>query len=336
MAMSSPQASRLRQGRSLFHQGKYREAADIFNNCLDAEPDNVAALAGLGLSCSRIGEHDRAVGLLTRASNLRPGSPAVHFARGLVCHSAGDRTAAQAEFDRVLELQSDHVLARRWRLRVVSHRPVETQRIPDLERLIAEEEIVAEPARPKGKIAPPEAADAESVSAETVEEEAVAAADDAEAAEADEAADQRWPGFDTIPLKKGDAWGGLKVSRCEKDLLVVAGARHISFQKKDPNVVEKTFLGLFKKKMSAKNWTTLRISFKQASKKSPEKAVLEFLDNEGETRLTLPGGKTADGKALYGIRAAVHLARIFNLDIQVEGEPEEGGDELMEAISQLS
>lgn len=63
----------LLSGNIFFHQGRYRAAADQYEQELSRDPDSTAALNNLGMAWLRLGRPERAREVLARALELNPG-----------------------------------------------------------------------------------------------------------------------------------------------------------------------------------------------------------------------------------------------------------------------
>jgi tetratricopeptide (TPR) repeat protein len=93
-------------GDRYFAEGNLRAAAAHYEQALRAEPQHAAALAGLGSALGQLGEWERAVACLDRASRLAP-TPETLNNLGMALRGQGRWFDAAAAFEQALTLQSD-------------------------------------------------------------------------------------------------------------------------------------------------------------------------------------------------------------------------------------
>ena len=79
----------LDQARQLLAQRRLLEAARIYAQVVEQEPDCVEALGQLGSLLFRLGQHEAALASLQRAARLAPGWPKLHLLMGAVLRSLG-------------------------------------------------------------------------------------------------------------------------------------------------------------------------------------------------------------------------------------------------------
>ena len=92
-----------------FHRlaGDLDRARQEYGRLLEAEPNRVEALHGLGGIAYQLGEHDRAVEWLGRAVAVQPDNPLLHSNLGAAYRAAGRLTEAEACYRQALRLQPD-------------------------------------------------------------------------------------------------------------------------------------------------------------------------------------------------------------------------------------
>jgi len=103
-----PSSEALRAARQHQQTGKFKEAERIYRQVLSAEPENPAALRGLGVLAHHAKNRDAAVGLLKKAVALDPNNPDAHNDLGGVLGEKGDTAGAVAAFRRALALKPDY------------------------------------------------------------------------------------------------------------------------------------------------------------------------------------------------------------------------------------
>jgi tetratricopeptide (TPR) repeat protein len=89
---------------SLYLQGRYREAAVIFEGLVAADPDNRYCRDALAAVWLAVGEPEKAVEQLTFLLRLRSDDLAARARRLEACLEAGNRTAALADFEVLKDL----------------------------------------------------------------------------------------------------------------------------------------------------------------------------------------------------------------------------------------
>ena len=99
---SSPHLRRLTDAKELWRQGKFAEAASIFQRRLDADGP-MDAYIGLVRCCTQLAAYDEALEVLGRALTKWPEDPVLHARRGFVLDELGRRGDATEEY-----VQADH------------------------------------------------------------------------------------------------------------------------------------------------------------------------------------------------------------------------------------
>ncbi|MBV9828013.1 MAG: sulfotransferase [Alphaproteobacteria bacterium] len=85
-------------GEARYGAGAYAEAGEVFSKIVSKRPDNATALRMLGLCQLRLGDHDKALALLRRASALAPDDPHARLHFGLGLQAVGQYREAACEF----------------------------------------------------------------------------------------------------------------------------------------------------------------------------------------------------------------------------------------------
>jgi predicted TPR repeat methyltransferase len=88
-------------------EGRFEEAAAIYKQILDVDPDNTDALHFLGVAVHQAGRAKAALGFLDRALELEPDHPDALGNRGNVHRSLCNLELAEADYRRALELRPD-------------------------------------------------------------------------------------------------------------------------------------------------------------------------------------------------------------------------------------
>ncbi len=100
----------LEQAETCLELGRKEEARDAFELALAFMPDSVRALAGIG-RLARNAAPVEALQYYRRALELSPQDPVLHFECGLAHNRHGDTRAAQAAYQRAIDLDPDYVAA---------------------------------------------------------------------------------------------------------------------------------------------------------------------------------------------------------------------------------
>jgi tetratricopeptide (TPR) repeat protein len=91
------------EGRRLAEQGRWRDAADAFENVLRQEPDSYAAHFNLAYAYAHSGDLRNAATHFRRAAGLRPDEADTHYSLATVGLLAGDLDSAVESLDRAVE-----------------------------------------------------------------------------------------------------------------------------------------------------------------------------------------------------------------------------------------
>jgi Flp pilus assembly protein TadD len=89
---------------ALHREGRDREAAEAYRECLEIDPGIADAHNNLGAIHSRAGEHDRALAAYDEAIRLRPDYAAAHNNRGGALSERGDQEGALQAYLRAVEI----------------------------------------------------------------------------------------------------------------------------------------------------------------------------------------------------------------------------------------
>jgi Flp pilus assembly protein TadD len=101
------------RARLALDMGKASTAVTLLRGCLAVEPDQPEYLGLFGLALCRAGEDvQRARQACERAVTDRPDDPVLHTQLGMVLERLRDHEAARRAYERALELDPQHTLAR--------------------------------------------------------------------------------------------------------------------------------------------------------------------------------------------------------------------------------
>lgn len=89
--------SRMSQGSSLMDEGRFTEAASVFEAAVAAEPENAEARRNLGAALLSSGQIEPARAAVERALELDPGDAGVRFNLGLLALQTGDQVGAESQ-----------------------------------------------------------------------------------------------------------------------------------------------------------------------------------------------------------------------------------------------
>lgn len=95
----------MRQGNDLYAQGKYAEAAQIYQAALKADPSNVSAQVNLGNAYFALERFDQAAAAFTAAAKSSPNDADIHSNLGAVLLRQGKVAEAQAEVETAVRLK---------------------------------------------------------------------------------------------------------------------------------------------------------------------------------------------------------------------------------------
>ena len=112
----------VRTGNAAFGDGRYEAAVDAFTRAIlagDLPPEALAiTFNNRGVAYSELGDFERAISDCNQALGLAPGDATAirnlriaHLRRDAAAARLGDRAAAQADYDRAIELEPTHPLA---------------------------------------------------------------------------------------------------------------------------------------------------------------------------------------------------------------------------------
>jgi tetratricopeptide (TPR) repeat protein len=92
-------------------QGNLQEAARLYKQILDWQPEHADALHFLGLVAHQFGSNDTAISLIKRAVNLQPANPAIHYNLGSIYQAQRARDLAIQHYQLCLQYQPANVEA---------------------------------------------------------------------------------------------------------------------------------------------------------------------------------------------------------------------------------
>ena len=135
----------VRTGNAAFGDGRYEAAVDAFTRAIlagDLPPEALAiTFNNRGVAYSELGDFDRAISDCNQALGLAPGDATAirnlriaHLRRAAAAARLGDRAAAQADYDRAIELDPTHPLAYLRRGQLALERGDRAAAIADLTR----------------------------------------------------------------------------------------------------------------------------------------------------------------------------------------------------------
>lgn len=99
------------QGVTAARQGRYAEAAVLYEQALAKDPDRLDALIQLGIARYKLGDLDGALDVLERARPRAPGDPAVRLFLGIAYLRKNDLTRADEHLSAFIDLKPDRRLA---------------------------------------------------------------------------------------------------------------------------------------------------------------------------------------------------------------------------------
>nr|WP_320147917.1 tetratricopeptide repeat protein [uncultured Anaeromusa sp.] len=102
------ESSYVEQGKKLALEGKYLEAAVLFEQAAEKNPEDVQPYWLLGVALAEAGELEKAVAALFRATSLKPDFWEAYFYLGLCLKGMGRLDGAEACLRKVLTLQPNH------------------------------------------------------------------------------------------------------------------------------------------------------------------------------------------------------------------------------------
>jgi Tfp pilus assembly protein PilF len=121
----SDEARDIERGIGAFKQGDFEQAAQLLEDASRRYPESYDAFVYLGAAYAQQGRHNAAIGAFKRASDIRPGSPRIHYNLGQAYEAAGVPREAWFEYKKSLEIDPKYGLARGALISL-------TQRLPKL------------------------------------------------------------------------------------------------------------------------------------------------------------------------------------------------------------
>jgi tetratricopeptide (TPR) repeat protein len=92
-------------------QGKFQEAAGLYEALLSGSPDRVDALSNLGLVYGEMGKYDKAVNLFERALKIAPSQTSIRLNLAMTYLQSKQYSRARAEAEKVVAAQPSSTLA---------------------------------------------------------------------------------------------------------------------------------------------------------------------------------------------------------------------------------
>ena len=102
----------LDRGIAVFKEGKFEKAIPMLEEATREYPESYEAFVYLGATYAQLARYNAAIGALKKASEIKPGSPRVHYNLGQAYEAAGVPKEAWSEYKKSLELDSNYSLAR--------------------------------------------------------------------------------------------------------------------------------------------------------------------------------------------------------------------------------
>jgi len=102
---------KVNQAMALHQQGRLAEAAHIYREVLQQQPNHFHALHLLGIIAFQTRHTERAVELISKAIGLNPSVAAAHYDLGIALNSINRPDEALASFDKAIALKPDYVEA---------------------------------------------------------------------------------------------------------------------------------------------------------------------------------------------------------------------------------
>lgn len=95
-----------------FKKGDYEKAIPMLEEASREFPDSYEAFVYLGAAYAQLARYNAAIGALKHASEIKPGSPRIHYNMGQAYEAAGVPKEAWKEYKKSLELDANYSLAR--------------------------------------------------------------------------------------------------------------------------------------------------------------------------------------------------------------------------------
>ena len=106
--MPTDTESRFRAGVALHREGDWQRAADAYAAVLASEPAHAGALSMSGALALQAGQPETAIEILTRAAEITPADPAIHFHLGLATQQLGSNELARQCYETAIALRADY------------------------------------------------------------------------------------------------------------------------------------------------------------------------------------------------------------------------------------
>ncbi|MFQ5570130.1 MAG: tetratricopeptide repeat protein [Rhodothermales bacterium] len=100
--------SKLFLARTFMMQRMFREAATLFAQVVEEEPDNASAYLNLGAALGQLGRVREAVAALEQAARLDPSESKTHYNLGILYGAHAELDKARARFQTAIELDPDY------------------------------------------------------------------------------------------------------------------------------------------------------------------------------------------------------------------------------------
>jgi len=106
--------TRLQDASRLAQAGRFADAARLYNEFLETNPDHAEALHFLGICLVRSGQRDEGMPLIERSVGLAPRNSLYRQNFGLMLAEAGKLSAAEAQFGEILQSERDNATAHNY------------------------------------------------------------------------------------------------------------------------------------------------------------------------------------------------------------------------------
>lgn len=103
----------LQQAESLLRSERYQDVVELSQALLIEDPQDLDALATIGIAFTEMGEHEKALKALNYHNTLSGQNADVHEAKGCALYRLGDYEKAEKSFRRALALEPNHASALR-------------------------------------------------------------------------------------------------------------------------------------------------------------------------------------------------------------------------------
>lgn len=102
---------KLREGNKFRDEDNHKQAAQLFTEAIELNPENFLAWHNRGWAYSEQRKYKEAMADFDKASELNPSSELPYFGRGWVYNKMKDYTAAIKEYDKVIEMNPKYAIA---------------------------------------------------------------------------------------------------------------------------------------------------------------------------------------------------------------------------------